>query len=134
MSFSVYLEAAVLNHIFKNAALTQPTNIYVALLTAAPADDDTGSTIVEPVGNGYARVVHNTWDVATVATVTTAKNNGVITFPTGTGLWGTITHVALCDAITGGNVLVYGAVGVSKQITVDDTPSFPNNAITITLE
>jgi len=134
MSFSVYLEAALLNHTFKNAAFTQPTNLYVALMTAAPADDATGSTITEPSGNGYARVNHNVWAVATVGTDTSAKNTGAITFPTATGLWGTISHFAICDAATVGNMLAYGTLTTAKQVTTDDTPSFASEAIVITLE
>ncbi len=134
MSFSVYLEQKVLEHAFKVAAFTVPTNLYLALLTSAPADDDTGSTIVEPSGNAYARVNHDVWAVATVATVTSCKNTGAITFPTATGLWGTISHFAICDALTAGNVLAYGALTTAKSVTTDDTPSFASNAIVITLE
>lgn len=134
MSFSVYLESALLNHVFKGAAFTQPTNLYVALMTAAPADDDTGTTIVEPVGNAYARVLFNTWTIATVATVTTSKNNGAIVFPTATGSWGTLTHFGILDALTLGNLLAYGTLTTAKAVTTDDTPSFASNALVVTLE
>lgn len=135
MSFSVYTEQAVLKHIFKVLSFTVPTNLYVALMTSAPLDNDTGSTIVEPVGGSYARVLNNSWTVATDGSNnTTAKNTGAVTFPTATALWGTITHFGVLDASTAGNLLCYGALTTSKQVTTDDTPSFAANAIVITLE
>ena len=137
MSFSTYLEKGVLDHIFMQAALSQPTNVYVALCTAAPADNDTGSTIVEPSGNAYARVstAAADWTVATDASNnTTAENANVITFPTATGSWGTVTHVAICDAATGGNVLAYGTLTTPKAIATDDTASFAAGSLVITLE
>lgn len=136
MSFSVYLEDAVLQHVFMQTAMAQPANVFVALCTAQPSDDATGSTIVEPTGGAYARVstAGTDWVVGTTALVTSAQNGVVITFPTATGSWGTVTHVAICDAATGGNLLAYGTLSTPKQISVDDTASFAANSLVITLE
>ena len=54
-SFSNYLENKVLDHIFKTASFTVPTNICTALSTADPLD--TGAGIAEPVGNVFERGV-----------------------------------------------------------------------------
>lgn len=134
MSASVYLELALLNHVFKGTLFTQPANLHVALCTAPIADDATGATIVEPVGFAYSRIVANTWTIATLALVTSAKNTTAIVFPTATGSWGTITHVAILDAAVGGNLLAYGVLTTAKSVTTDDTPSFTANAFNITLE
>jgi len=130
MSFSDYLENALLDHLFGKAAYTAPT-IYVGLSTADPLDDGTG--LAEPVGNGYARV-------ATAATDWSAASSGVttnattITFPQATGLWGTVTHFALFDASTGGNLLASGALTTAKSPDVGDTPSFAAGSLTVTLD
>jgi hypothetical protein len=36
-----------------------------------------------------------------------AANSGAITFPTSTSDWGTVTHAAVVDAVTSGNILAY---------------------------
>ena len=125
-SLSDYSENELLDHVLKVGAYTQPTNIYVALSTADPLD--TGAGISEPVGNGYARKVHNAWDAA-AARLT--ENTGVVTFAQATGSWGTITHYALFDAITAGNMLAHGSLTTSKAIVSGNTPSIADGEIDI---
>lgn len=128
-SFSNYLENKILDHVFKTASFTVPTNIYVALSTADPLD--TGAGIAEPSGNAYARTVCNSWDAASGGAT---ANTGAVTFPTATGSWGTITHFALFDASTAGNMLAHGSLAVSKTITTGDTPKFNAGDIDVTLD
>ncbi len=128
-SFSNYLENKILDHVFKTASFTVPTNIYVALSTADPTDS--GGSIAEPSGNAYARTACNTWDAASGGAI---ANTGAVTFPTATGSWGTITHFALFDASTAGNMLAHGSLAVSKAITTGDTPKFNAGDIDITLD
>jgi hypothetical protein len=128
-SFSNYLENKLLDHVFKVASFTVPTNIYVALSTADPTDS--GGSIAEPSGNNYARTLCNTWDAA--ASGATANTNAV-TFPTASGSWGTITHFALFDASSAGNMLAHGALTTSKSITNGDTPKFNAGEIDVTLD
>lgn len=118
-SLSDALEIELLDHILQPGAFTVPTDIYLALSTADPLDD--GSGIAEPGGNGYARVVCNTWDAAASRAI---ANTGAITYPEATGSWGTVTHFAIFDAITGGNFLAHGSLSVSKAIGAGDNPAF----------
>ena len=127
-SISDALEIDWLDHVFENGAFTVPTNIYIALSTADPTED--GSGVAEPSGNGYARKVHNTWNAAAARKVT---NNGVITFAAATGAWGTITHYAIYDAITGGNFLGYGSLSVSKGIVDGNTASIADVEIEVSV-
>ena len=108
-SISDALEIELLDHVLKTGAWSVPANIYVALSTADPLDD--GSGIAEPSGGSYARVVMNAWDAAASRAT---ENTNKITFPQATGNWGTITHWAIFDAITGGNFLAHGDFAVSK--------------------
>lgn len=127
-SFSNYLENKILDHVFKTAAYTQPTNIYVALSTANPGED--GSTIAEPSGNNYARTACNSWDAASGGAT---ANTNAVTFPQASGSWGTITHFALFDASSGGNMLGYGALAASKAVGSGDTPKFAAGDLDVTL-
>ena len=111
-SFSNYWENKLLNHIFGKDSLTPPV-IYLGLSTAEPAEDGTGLT--EPSGNAYQRVQTSAsdWNVSAGGSL---DNAGDIFFPMATGNWGTITHFALFDAATGGNMLAYGKLSPAKVI------------------
>jgi hypothetical protein len=119
--FSDYLENKIMDHIFGKATFTAPSNIYVALSTADPTDDASG--LAEPSGGSYARksTAPADWNAASGGAI---DNANAITFAQATASWGTITHFALFDASSGGNMLTYGALGTSKAITTDDTPEF----------
>ena len=130
-SFSDYLENKILDHIFMKTAFSQPTNIYVALSTTDPGED--GSGISEPSGNGYARVQTSgdDWNAAANGHIDNAND---ITFPEATGDWGTITHFALFDAESDGNMLAYGELSQSKTIGSGDTAKFKAGDLDITLD
>jgi hypothetical protein len=129
-SFSNYLENKLLDHLFGKASYTSPT-IYVGLSTADPLDD--GSGLAEPSGNGYARVqtAAADWNAAVNGLIDNAND---ITFPQATGSWGTITHFALFDAATGGNMLAHGALSQSKAINNGDTAKFAAGALDVSLD
>lgn len=129
-SFSDYTENKFLDHITGKTSFTKPT-AYVALSTADPGDD--GATIAEPVGNGYARAATAgfDWDAAASGAV---ANAAVIMFPTASGSWGTISHFALFDAATNGNMLGHGVLTASQAITTNQIPRFAIGALDITLD
>jgi len=127
-TISDYLELKWLDHIFENGAFTVPTNIYIALSTADPLDD--GSGIAEPVANNYARKVMNTWNASASRVI---KNNGVITFNTASGDWGLITHYAIFDAITAGNMLAHGSLSASKDVVNGNIPSIATTEIEVSV-
>ena len=128
--FSDYWENKILDHIFGKGSYTPPT-IYVGLSTADPTDD--GSGLAEQSGNGYARVQTSTsdWNAASNGTL---DNSSDITFTQATGNWGTITHFALFDAATAGNMLAHGALNQSKSINEPDTARFEAGDLQISLD
>lgn len=130
MSFSDFLENAVLDHIFTDPAYSPPATLYVALSTADPLD--TGAGIAEPVGNAYQRVG------VTAATFSAASggvktNTATISFPQATGSWGTITHFAIFDDQSTGNFLAHGNLTTAKPVNTDDTASFAAGQFTLNL-
>lgn len=128
-SLSNYAENELLDHLLKVGAYTVPTNLYVALSTADPTDD--GSGIAEPSGAGYARKNHNAWKTNGSRAI---ENDGAVTFAAATGSWGAITHWAVFDALTGGNMLAHGSL-TSGSFTVeeDDVPTFADGAIDVSI-
>lgn len=129
---SDFLANELLDHMFNNLAYTSP-DTYVAGCTATVADSDTGSTITEPVGNGYAREQVNpnggaspTWALATGTTPAVVDNAANIDLgPASGGSWGTIVAVAICDAVTAGNLLFYDNDMADQAVGDGDTMRFP---------
>jgi hypothetical protein len=116
MPMSTYLANAVLDHVFKIGAYAVPTNLFLALSTADPGL--TGSTIAEPVGNAYAREgINSAFEAAASRANTTDEE---IEFAEATGSWGTISHWAIFDASTGGNMLWKGTFATAKAVSSGD--------------
>ena len=126
MSFSNYLETKVLAHTFSNTAYTSPTTVYVGLFTSDPTDAGTGT---EVSGGSYARQAGSFTTSGNTATTSAA-----IEFPTATALWGTITHIGIYDAVSGGNLLAYAPLTASKAIASGDVFRIPTGDIDITLD
>lgn len=129
MSLSDYGEGKILDHLFSIAAYTAPT-IYIAVSTADPLED--GSGLAEPVGNGYTRIATAGADWTRTGNV--VSNGAVETFPEATGSWGTLTHIALMDASTAGNVIASSALTASKAVATNDTLRFPAGEIDFTMD
>ena len=132
MSFSNYLELKFLDLAWGAVAFTAPVTVYAALYTAAPSDSGGGT---EATGGAYARVAITNNATNWPAAASGAKSNGtVITFPTATANWGTVTHFGVFDAATAGNLLNWGALTTSQAVNTGATPSFAAGALSITLD
>jgi len=129
---SDYLENALLDHIVGKTSFTMPT-AYVALCTAAPTDASTGSTIVEANYTGYARKQTAGSDWATASGGATS-NQAAITFDACTAGSSTVTHFAVCNAATTGQVLFFGALSASLAVSAGITPQFAIGALDVTLD
>lgn len=128
-SFSNYTENLLLNWLLTTNSATRPTAWYVGLFTAAPSDAGGGT---EVSGNGYARVATGTISVS--GTDTTATNSAAIEFAAASGgNWGTITHAAIFDASTSGNMLAWAALTTSRTINDGDVFRIPAGSLTVTL-
>ena len=130
-SFSNFLELELLDHVFLTGSYSQPSNIYIALCKSTVEEDDTGSTLPSEVSGGsYARKSCATWDTASAGST---KNGVAITFAQATADWGTVTDFAICDAVTRGNMLAYGALGADKSVASGDTAKIATGDLKITL-
>jgi hypothetical protein len=128
-SFSNYTENLLLNWLLTTNSATRPTAWYVGLFTAAPSDAGGGT---EVTGNGYARVATGTISVS--GTDTTATNSAAIEFAAASGgNWGTVTHAAIFDASTSGNMLAWAALTTSRTINDGDVFRIPAGSLTVTL-
>jgi hypothetical protein len=127
---SDYLENKVLDHVLTATAYTQPSTRYLALFTANTGlETNSPSAEVSTSGTAYAR------QAVTFAAASSGSSatNATVTFPTATANFGTITHVAVMDASTSGNVLFHGAVTTSKTIESGDTFQVTSGNLTVSL-
>lgn len=147
---SNYLENELLDHVLGEGArdYTSPT-LYIALFadtgsgvataleSGTSSTSGTGNWGYYEINNGnYSRVAVN-FDAAASGS---AANTGAVTFNQATanydtagGAGNTVTHVAIMDNNTAGNVLFYGALSVSKTVTTGDTFQINAGALTVSL-
>lgn len=145
-SLTDYYENVIVDHLFRNTALSEssPASYYVGLLTAACSDSSAGT---EATGGDYARVgvtrataswkgTHGSATGASSGTNGTISNAAAITFPSPSGAnWGTISHFAVYDASTAGNQIICQALTASKTVNDGDAaPAFAIDALTIQID
>ena len=104
----------------------QLLDLPLGIFTSDPGEGQGGA---EVSGYGYARQS---------ATFTVSGNTGttsnLIEYPAATGAWGTITHIAVYDALTSGVQIAHAALTTSKTIATADILRIPAGDIDITLD
>lgn len=138
-ALSNYLENKLIDLLFRTGTYSVPTTLYVALCTSTPTDAQTGSTIPEVSGGNYVRqsiaTGPTTWYSTQGNTSTTSSGTSGLTGNVYAILWtsvtwnATVTSVALCDALTDGNLLWYADLADPKDITAGDHVSFDANTL-----
>ena len=126
MSFTTLLENELLDHVFRNAAYTPPSTVYVGLYTSATSGSGGGT---EVTGGAYTRQAM-AFDAATSSAI---DNTSAVEFATATANWGTVTHTAILDAATGGNMLAETSLTASKVISTGDVFRFQAGEFDIAL-
>jgi len=126
------LENATLDLILRNTPLSTAGiatgSIYAALFTTPTTDTGSG---VEVVGGGYARVSITGFSPAASGS---SSNTTIGTFPSASAAWGVVTHFALFDASSGGNMLFHGPLTIPKIVNAGDSFVFPVGNITISMD
>jgi hypothetical protein len=116
-----YLEEAILNEVLRGINYTPPATVYVALFTSPTNKDGGGS---EVSGGGYARQPVTFGPPGPGTDGRKVSNSAEVLFPQATAPWGTITHVAIFDSATGGNMLYQGALEESRTVNTNDQLRF----------
>ena len=124
-TFSDYTEDAVLDHLFRNTALTSPTTVNLALYSEAPTDAVGGTELV--VANGYAREAI-TFGAASGGSI---ANTAPVSFLASGAAWLDVVAIGIFDATT--NLLAWDVI-TTASIGDGDTLTFPIGDITITLD
>ena len=142
-ALSNFWENELIDHLFRGRSYSSPSDLYIALYTAAPGETGGGT---EVSGNNYSRVqvaaAYDEWegtggetsDTDSTGTGGATQNVNAITFPVPSGNWGTISHFAAMSASSSGSVFFYGALAASKTVNNGDpAPAFAAGALDFSL-
>jgi hypothetical protein len=124
-SFSDYTENAVLNHLFRNTALSSPAAVYLALYTVTPSDAGGGTQVS---GGGYARQAI-TFGAPSGGVI---ANTSAVSFTASGAAFGDVVAVGIFDASTGGNLLAWDGI-TTATVGDGDTITFGIGDLTVTL-
>jgi len=137
--FSNYTEGNIIETTLRGAAYPVPTAVYIALFTTDPTDAASGAEVTVGAWPAYAR--QDAAQGLGISTGWTASANGVssnakeVTFPANDGLAAvTVTHIALFDALTNGNMLYHTPLTATKTLQQTDVISFAIGAVTVTVD
>lgn len=125
-----YFETAILNTM-RNITATAPSAVYVALFLSDPTESGTAGT--EVTYQGYARQAVTFTTPSSSGTTITCSNSDQIVFPTPNSAAGTVTHIGIMDAPSGGNMLVYKSLNDPITLTSETAPRFNVGEISLSL-
>lgn len=129
-AFSDYMEAQIVNHFLRNTPAPSPATVYLALFTADPTD---AAAANETNYTNYLRQ-SSSWTAIDASGET--KNTNALTFPANgnASAAAVITHAAIFDAPTGGNMLLHGPLTENKTIPVGDVLAFAPESLVLGLD
>jgi hypothetical protein len=103
----------VLNHFFRNTAVTGASQVFLGLYISDPTSEDIGVEVSYP---GYARQGITFDAPAQTAGAAVIRNSTILNFPIPEVDIGSIPFFAIRSAATGGNLLAYAPWAVAKEI------------------
>lgn len=112
MNTTYFLNTVAGNLFLSDTSTPLPDAYYLGLSTTAPSADGTGVT--EPSSSAGYRRVEITDLSAPVSGVVTSTID--IEFPESLDDWGTISHYAVFDSETNGNLLIYGSLQRARSM------------------
>jgi hypothetical protein len=133
---STYARNQLVNHVLRGTTAAKPAKICIALFTADPtAAGIAANEVTAAKWPGYARFDVGTLTAAWSAPVDGATQNLIKFFfsPNGGAQTLDITHVALYDALTDGNMWAFKELPKPKRIEPGDDLSFQPNMVSMLL-
>ena len=125
-ALSDHAEDLLLDWMMTSGSATRPTAWYLALFTAAPSDSGGGTEVST---GGYSRQTI----AFSAASGGTTSNSADVSFTATGANYGTVTHIGIFDASSGGNLLWHGAMTASKTVEDGDTITFASGNVDLTL-
>ena len=132
-TLSNYATTELVDHVFK-AAYSPAATLYLALCTSAPTAASTGTNIVETDYSGYSRKSFTGSSTFGAAASRKVAQSSILEFAQASGVsTSDISHWAVCDAATNGNMLAFGAYNSSWNVVSGNTPKIASGEIEISI-
>jgi hypothetical protein len=119
---SDYLANAFLGHMHGKASYTMPANLWICGSTTTPTNTGTNVTAI----GTRVQTTAATWGTPASRSITNAAVIDLGTMVTG----GTITHLVVYDAFSGGNFMFFVPLTTAKTVTSGDPVSIAIGAAT----
>lgn len=120
-----YLESKLIDHFLGTTTYTKPTNVYVGLFTVTPGEAAGGT---EVTGGSYARQIA-TFGAASSGSTTNSGNIDYTNMPAATTV-----AIGIFDALTSGNMLLYGALTTNKTTDAGDTLRIATGSLSVSID
>lgn len=130
MSMTSYAQKKLLDHLLNIAAYTASIP-YLSLHTASPTDSGSHAAEVSTTSTGYARQSLAANMGATDATTGVSTNSNTLTFGPALTDWGIMTFLGIEDALTSGNMLMWGSPTAARTIIAGQSFQFVPSQLSI---
>jgi hypothetical protein len=120
-----YLENKLIDHFLGTTSYTMPADVYIALFTVAPSDAGGGT---EVTGGSYARQIA-TFSAASSGATSNDSNVDFTGMPAATTV-----AIGIFDALTTGNMLLYGTLTTNKTTDAGDTLRIATGDLDISID
>lgn len=124
-NLSNYLENKLIDHFLGTTTYTKPTSVYVALYTVTPGEAGGGT---EVTGGSYARQIA-TFSAAASGATSNTGNIDFVNMPAAT-----VVAIGIFDALTSGNLLLYGSLTANKTTDAGDTLRIATGDLDISID
>ena len=120
---SNYLENKLLDHALRNTSYTPSTTVYLTLFVGSPTDAGSGGAEVSVTRQAV------TFGAAASGAVSNSSSVSFTSMPAAT-----LTHIAVYDHLSAGNLLIHGALSSTVVAASGDTFTIQANDLDITLD
>ena len=128
---TTYFLNQVMGNLFKTKTTPAlPGAYYIGLSTSEPTAEGLNTGEPSTSGTGYARVLLADLSEPEAGAIT---NTAAVSFPESITDWGSMLYYVVYDAATGGNLLFYGALSISRSVEPNTVITIKAGELTITL-
>ncbi len=131
-NLSNYATTELVDHVFK-AAYSPVATLYLCLCTSAPTAASTGTTIVETDYTNYVRKSFTVTSFNAAATRKIVQALDIEFAQAGGVSTSDISHYAICDASSVGNMLAFGSFNSAWNVVNGNTPKVASAEIEISI-
>lgn len=133
-AFTDFMEAALLNHVWRGQASPRQDTYWIALFTTATDDAGGGTEVDTADWTNYARVSVDASAASSIFTAPTTEGGGGMAVDNSVAIdFGTativtppnVTHIAVMDAASVGNMLKQGPLTTGKTVSDGDPVTIP---------